>query len=256
MMLDRRILFLGQKPIGEACFDVLLQNQNERFSVCGAVSNVNTNCWWKSANVYKTAIERGIPFIDNRKRHYEEITELIAAERINTIISVQHAWILPDSILQRVDGQAFNLHMAKLPDYQGYNAFSFAIINGDSEYCTTIHWMVPQVDAGNIIFEGRVPITSEDTAGTLYEKTVGVSLACFKNFVAMLKANETIPSRPLHGTPRFYGRDDLQRIKEIKDFSDPIFVDRVIRGCTFPNSQGAYFIVNNHKYFVFREEKD
>lgn len=254
-MMDRRILFLGQKPVGEKCFDILLQNQAPNFSVCGAVSNADQDCWWGSAEIYMAARREGIPFIENRERHNEEILQLITQEGINTLISVQHAWIIPDSILRAVDGQAFNLHMAKLPEYKGYNTFSFAIINGEKEYTTTIHWMAPQVDAGDIIFEGKIPIAPTETAGTLYEKAVDTSISYFGKFVALLKTDTPIPSTPLTGTPRFYGRDALDGIKEIKDFSDLAYVDRVIRGCSFQNFQGAYFMANGRKYGFRPEEK-
>lgn len=252
-MTERRILFLGQKPIGEQCFDILLKNRDREFSVCGAVSNMDTRCWWKSAGIYERATQDGIPFIDNQARHEEAIAKLIAEQRINTLLSVQHAWIIGAPLLQAVGGQAFNLHMAKLPEYKGYNAFSFAIINGDTDYYTTIHWMASKVDAGDIIMERQIPITQEETAGSLYKKAEAASLKCFSEFVDMLKTGVTIPAKPIQGTPQFYGRDSLEKVREITDFTDLTYVDRVVRGCVFPGFQGAYFTANGHKYYILPE---
>ena len=55
-------------------------------------------------------------------------------EKINTLISVQHKWIMSKKILSKFGCNAFNFHNAKLPEYKGYNSLSHSILNGDSKH--------------------------------------------------------------------------------------------------------------------------
>jgi len=251
--MTKKILFLGQKPVGEKCFDILLDNQCDSLKICGAVSNVVDTKWWKSARIYEESKKHNIPFISNEGRNNEQILDLILKKKINTIISVQHEWILPKEIIEAVCGFAFNLHMAKLPEYKGYNTFSFAIINGDKDYYTTIHMMAEDVDAGDIVIEESVCITSDETAQTLYEKVSSLSISCFNNFVDLLKNNKPIPTKPMFGESRFYSRNDLEKIKNITDFSDLEKVGRIVRACTFSGFEPAYFSCNEIKHYITRE---
>jgi methionyl-tRNA formyltransferase len=63
-----------------------------------------------------------------------------------------------------------NVHYAPLPEYRGRANVNWAIINGEPETAITIHVMTPGLDAGNILYQERVLIGSDDTVGDLYAK--------------------------------------------------------------------------------------
>lgn len=76
--------------------------------------------------------------------------------------------ILPGRILSRC--RFVNVHYAPLPEYRGRANVNWAIINGEPETAITIHVMAPGLDAGNILYQQRVPIGPDDTVGDLYAK--------------------------------------------------------------------------------------
>ena len=76
--------------------------------------------------------------------------------------------ILPSRILGRC--RFVNVHYAALPEYRGRANVNWAIINGEPETAITIHVIAPGLDAGNILYQQRVPIGSDDTVGDLYTK--------------------------------------------------------------------------------------
>ena len=125
-----KILFLGQKWLGEKCFSLLNKELNNEFQLCGVVSNSSEDVWWQSNKIFTFCITNNIPFISNNQRNNEDILKNIKRFDVNTIISVQHPWILPLKILSEVKFIAFNLHNAKLPEYQGNNSCNHAILNG------------------------------------------------------------------------------------------------------------------------------
>jgi methionyl-tRNA formyltransferase len=76
--------------------------------------------------------------------------------------------ILPSRVLGRC--RFVNVHYAALPEYRGRANVNWAIINSEPETAITIHVIAPGLDAGNILYQQRVPIGPDDTVGDLYTK--------------------------------------------------------------------------------------
>ena len=64
-------------------------------------------------------------------------------------------------------GRMLNIHPSLLPKYQGLNTYQRAIDAGDYEAGCSVHQVVPDLDAGLILGQSRVPILSDDTADSL-----------------------------------------------------------------------------------------
>ncbi len=64
-------------------------------------------------------------------------------------------------------GRMINIHPSLLPDYRGLNTHQRAIDAGDSEAGCTVHFVVPEIDAGPMIIQARVPIYADDCAEAL-----------------------------------------------------------------------------------------
>lgn len=241
-----RILFLGQKPLGEKCFDLL----RRKLDVCGVVTNTTQDVWWGSRGIYDQCIGTSLPLIDNAEQHEKNIAQLIKDREIDTLISVQHSWILSDALLELVNYRAFNLHNAKIPDYRGYNACNHALLNGDQTFTSTIHWMVPKVDMGAIAFEEVLPIATNETAQSLFDKAQDAGFRVFELLVDCLVETRDIPKIPLVGEGHFYGRNDLEPSRQIQNPHDPEEVDRKSRAFHFPPFEPAYILVNGEKQHV------
>lgn len=247
----RRILFLGQGPLGEACFSLALKANG--VEVVAASSNRGTANWWKSNAICKEMTARNRDFIDNSGRNNEAVKATIERNNIDAIISVQHNWIIPDEIIQLVDGMAFNLHMAKLPEYKGHHPFVHAILNGDKTYTVTMHWMTPRVDVGGIAFYKEFAIVEHDTAKSLYRRGVAESLTLFEKLIAALGSGAQVPAQPMTGEHRFYSRDSIRSLDRIDDPTDAREIDAKSRAFYFPPFAPAYVEHAGKKTYVFPE---
>jgi methionyl-tRNA formyltransferase len=71
-----------------------------------------------------------------------------------------------------------NVHPSFIPEYRGPEPVYWAIAEGSGETGITLHRAVAKVDAGPILAQARVPITRDDTAGSLARKlaTTGIEL--------------------------------------------------------------------------------
>lgn len=75
--------------------------------------------------------------------------------------------ILSDYLPTKWAGRMLNIHPSLLPDYKGLHTHQRAIDDGKTEAGCTIHYVVPELDSGEIIVQKRVPILPGDTADTL-----------------------------------------------------------------------------------------
>ena len=162
-----KVLFLGQGRLACLCLRVLMGSGfKERISLASIVTNESFYEGLRSEN----EACRDLPFISNHVRNEQLILESVESMGVDALVSVQHKWILSSDVISSVSGKVFNLHNAKLPDYKGHNTISFAILNDEKNYSVTIHWVVPEVDEGDLIKESIIPISPEDTALSLYRK--------------------------------------------------------------------------------------
>jgi methionyl-tRNA formyltransferase len=100
--------------------------------------------------------------------------------------------ILPSRVLQRC--RFVNVHYAPLPEYRGRANVNWAIINGELEAAITVHVIAPGLDAGNILYQQRVPIGEDDTVADLYGKLNEVQRAVLGDTVAnYISGYEGIP---------------------------------------------------------------
>lgn len=252
----RRVLYMGQKPIGESCFELLIKNQNSNYQIEGIVSNQsNSNVWWHSNKIYQYSMENKIEFIDNVSRNEDTIMELMEKRCINCIISVGHNWILSDRILKYVNYEAVNLHLAKLPDYKGNYTYNHAILNEEKEYGVTLHWMDGKVDEGDCIFTALFQISEDDTAYSLYKKSNAAGTELFKRYVDCLKENELIPRRKMEGEGNFYSKSSINGLREIKKNTDKKEIQIKSRAFYFPPFENAYFVIDGEKYYVIPNNK-
>jgi methionyl-tRNA formyltransferase len=247
------ILFLGQEKLGEKCFEILHRSQTGSVQICGAVSNMESNVWWKSNGIYDHCQREKIPFIDNREQHDDEIRQIIRDQGINTILSIQHPWTLPEDTLAQVDGRAFQVHNAKLPDYRGYNGSSHAILNREPVYGATIHWMTGTEDLGDIVTENAVFVDAKETARSLYDKATMTGINAFRELLRWMLIDSPIPRKPMDGEGTYYSRDSLDAFRKIDDPADAEEVDRKARAMYFPPFEPAYFVASGKKHYVLPE---
>lgn len=202
------------------------------------------------------ACKRLLPAVEprilpNDRRLSNEILDVVAAENIQLLLSVQYNWILPPTVLDAVERRAFNLHNARLPDYKGYNSISHAILNDDVDYLSTVHWMDEVVDVGDIAYLGRTPIGSGDTAHSLYNRTIDAAVGAFASLLRDLRTGRPVPRIPMdRHAGAFYPRDSLKALVDVSDVNDEKVVAKIARAVFFPPYNTAYRTIDGQKVLI------
>ena len=78
--------------------------------------------------------------------------------------------ILTAEFVNHYQNRLINIHPSLLPKYPGNNTHQRAIDARDQWHGVTIHYVVPEVDAGPIILQGRLLIIAGETADLLQQR--------------------------------------------------------------------------------------
>ncbi len=97
------------------------------------------------------------------------INEYIKYE-IDLSVVVAFGQILPDKIIYHPRYHTINIHASLLPKYRGASPINWAIINGEKETGITYQFIEKKLDAGDIIYQEKIKIESDDTSITLSNK--------------------------------------------------------------------------------------
>lgn len=110
-------------------------------------------------------------------------------------IAVGYMLLLKSAVLSVPRVIAANFHASLLPAYRGKHPVFRALRNGEPWCGLTIHEMSPALDAGDIIFQVRVPTRETDSVSTLYERIMGESVPLVPKLIAAV-AGGTVPRTP------------------------------------------------------------
>jgi phosphoribosylglycinamide formyltransferase-1 len=115
----------------------------------------------KGSWVYDYCKTKRIPMQLVDKKRKDQVIRFLSERSETLVLSAGFPFVLPSYVLSK--GATFiNSHPSLLPNYRGYNAIKDALKNGDEYLGVTVHHMVGEVDAGEIICQERVWIKGLD----------------------------------------------------------------------------------------------
>jgi phosphoribosylglycinamide formyltransferase 1 len=75
--------------------------------------------------------------------------------------------LLTPWFVRQWEGRMLNVHPALLPAFKGLDTHARALQTGAKMHGATVHYVVPEMDAGPIILQGSVPVLPGDTETSL-----------------------------------------------------------------------------------------
>jgi methionyl-tRNA formyltransferase len=133
------------------------------------------------------AEKAGIPVLQPSCICNDEFFATISSLRPDLIVVTAYGRILPDRLLNLPRLGTINVHGSLLPKYRGAAPVQWAVINGETETGVTIMQIDEGMDTGDILLLARLPITEEDTSGTLFTKLAELGGQTLVEAVALLK---------------------------------------------------------------------
>ncbi len=170
--------------VGVRCLRTLLSAGVQVPLVVTVADDPAEQLWF--ASVAATAAAYNIP-VTMPEEAGDGLEQRVAALQPDFIFSFYYRSLLSASLLRCARRGALNIHGSLLPKYRGRAPVNWAILRGERETGATLHYMVEQADAGDIVDQLAVPILADDTAQEVFAKvTVAAEVILARSLAALL----------------------------------------------------------------------
>lgn len=189
-----RVLFMGTPDFAVPCLEKILTGGYE---VVGVVTQPDRTKGRKQVPTpppVKVAAEKhGLLVLQPEKlRDPDAIRQVIELEP-DLIVTAAYGQILPREVLDAPLHGCINVHASLLPKYRGGAPIHKAIIEGEKESGVTIMYMVPKLDAGDMLTRTVIPIDEWDTVGTLHDKLSAAGAQLLGETIPLLLQGKITP---------------------------------------------------------------
>jgi UDP-4-amino-4-deoxy-L-arabinose formyltransferase/UDP-glucuronic acid dehydrogenase (UDP-4-keto-hexauronic acid decarboxylating) len=122
----------------------------------------------RSAKVKALAEQNQIPFYNSDLIKKQDGLSLLSIHQFDWLINTNSTVLIPSAILELPRAGALNMHPGLLPGYAGLHTHQWALRNGEQTFGSTIHFIEPRVDVGDIVLQRQFPIKKTDTGLSLF----------------------------------------------------------------------------------------
>ena len=119
----------------------------------------------KKCGAIARAAKWGIPHVRVAHKDEDQMIKLFEAYRVDLIILAGYMRVLKKP--SAFHCPIINVHPSLLPKYKGLHAVEQAMEAGDSVTGCTVHYVNEELDGGEIIMQGEVPIMPDDDVESL-----------------------------------------------------------------------------------------
>ena len=204
--------------------------------------------------VKETALENGLRVESPERLRKSNMEEIFREIGPDLVVVSAYGQIIPPGILEIPRFGCVNTHASLLPKYRGAAPIQHAILNGEAKTGVTIMQMDEGLDTGDIIETSVVPIASDETGGSLFEK---LSLEAARLLVETIPkietGNVTFTKQPKESPTPYASmiRKEMGRL----DFSLPADqLERQIRA--FDPQPGSFAFLNGKTLKVWKAEAE
>lgn len=153
--------YFADGPWSHRALDKLLENASVRVAFICARYDIQDTVLRKKASL------SGIPFIVHPDINCTDFISKIAPYACDLFVSMSFNQIFRKTTLDLSPLGTINCHAGKLPFYRGRNILNWVLINDETEFGITVHYVDEGIDTGDIIRQECFPITDQDDYGTL-----------------------------------------------------------------------------------------
>jgi phosphoribosylglycinamide formyltransferase-1 len=118
-------------------------------------------------NAGRTALALAPADFASREAFDAALFDHVLATTPDLVVCAGYMRVLSAEAVGRVTGRMINIHPSLLPLYPGLRPHARALAAGDKEHGASVHLVVPEVDAGAVLSQVRIPILPEDDAAAL-----------------------------------------------------------------------------------------
>jgi phosphoribosylglycinamide formyltransferase-1 len=119
-----------------------------------------------------TAVVDHRDFGKDREAFERAMQDRLEAHRIELVCLAGFMRLLTPWFVRRWQGRMLNIHPALLPAFKGLDTHARALAERVTEHGATVHFVVPEMDAGPIVLQARVPVLPSDKEADLAKRVL------------------------------------------------------------------------------------
>ena len=187
----------------------------------------------------------------NEKSFFDKLNDY----KCDLFVSMSFNQIFKSSLINLPPLKTINCHAGKLPFYRGRNILNWVLINDETEFGITVHYMDEGIDTGDIILQKTYPITDNDNYSTLLETAYRECPRLLYKAINQIRENKirVVKQKSIHPTGSYCSqRKKGDEIINWNQSSRALF--NFVRAISLPGPQARSFIgkneifINNAEY--------
>ncbi len=226
-----RVLFMGTGDISLPVLDWLIETPKHQLVavVTQPDKPVGRKFVLTPPQVKVRALAAGLPVHqpEKLKHHLHELRGYEA----DIAVVMAYGQILNRETLELPRLGCINIHASLLPRHRGAAPIQAAIRDGDAESGVTIMHIAKELDAGDIILMRRIPLSADETGGSLHDKLASLAPSALEEALDQIAAGTATRTPQDHGAATHTGK--LTREDGLIDWKRPAEeIERLVRAFT------------------------
>ncbi len=141
-----------------------------------------------SASGIATTVIESKPFGKDRTGFEAVLQRALEEKKVDLICLGGFMRLFTAEFVQSWYGRMLNIHPSLLPSFPGLDPHGQALQAGVKISGATVHFVIPETDAGPIVMQGAVTVADDDTAETLSQRILGIEHRIYPEALRLLAA--------------------------------------------------------------------
>jgi phosphoribosylglycinamide formyltransferase-1 len=159
------------------------------------------------------------PFGKDRTGFETALQAALDRHRIDLICLGGFMRLFTAAFVQRWHGRMLNIHPSLLPSFPGLDPHGQALRAGVKISGATVHFVIPETDAGPIVMQGAVAVSDDDTPETLAARVLAVEHRIYPDALRLVASGATRLEGDVCKTRADVGPDDTLIAPRLSDRS-------------------------------------
>ena len=145
---------------------------------------------WAASRGIRTAAIDHKTYGKDREAFERAMQAVLQDNAIDLVCLAGFMRVLTPWLVAQWQGRMLNIHPALLPSYRGLHTHERAIEDGVKIHGCTVHFVVPEMDAGPIILQAAVPVEDSDDADALAARVLCEEHRIYPQALALVAADK------------------------------------------------------------------
>jgi phosphoribosylglycinamide formyltransferase 1 len=143
-----------------------------------------------AASGISTTVIESKPFGNNRAGFEAMLQRALDEKKVELICLGGFMRLFTAEFVKRWYGRMLNIHPSLLPSFPGLDPHGQALTSGVKISGATVHFVIPETDAGPVLMQGAVAVADDDTAETLAQRILGIEHRIYPEALRLLASGK------------------------------------------------------------------